>query len=159
MLNKNKHKGIFSPSDEYMHFSGLVIGVTGTHTKEDTSWHGHALIFRIYLNSCINSPYSPPVMPEGFLGTKQHAGNKNPSLQMGELHAVSVPGVSEGRIPSLGQLTPAAITGLCVYFHIWIVPSLISSGTKFPALPQGCKSSLAKLSPGKSLSPCVDLSK
>lgn len=35
MLNKNKHKGIFSPSDEYMHFSGLVIGVTGTHTKED----------------------------------------------------------------------------------------------------------------------------
>lgn len=35
MLNKNKHKGIFSPSDEYMHFSGLVIGITGTHTKED----------------------------------------------------------------------------------------------------------------------------
>lgn len=37
---------------------------------------------------------------------------------MGELHAVSVPGVSEGRIPSLGQLTPAAITGLCIFSHL-----------------------------------------
>lgn len=34
------------------------------------------------------------------------------------------------------------------------MPSPISSGTRFPALPLGCKPSLAKLSPRKSLSPC-----
>lgn len=39
MLNKNKHKGIFSPSDEYMHFSELVIGATDTRTKENTHPH------------------------------------------------------------------------------------------------------------------------
>lgn len=39
MLNKNKHKGIVSPFDEYMHSLELVIGVTDAHTKENTHPH------------------------------------------------------------------------------------------------------------------------
>lgn len=44
---------------------------------------------------------------------------------------------------------PQQLSQDSVYFHICIVPSPIFSGTRFPALPLGCKPSLAKLSLGR----------